>query len=259
MLVADRRRRVLEIVSQKGFIALADLAREMQVSESTIRRDLDELDRDGTVRRTHGGAVYVGDEAVQPALSDRATRQRQEKRAIAKAALARLNGGDTVLLDGGTTTLEVARLLMGRSLQIVTNSLPIANLLTASSRTDVILLGGYLYPRTGVLLGPLTVKTLTDIHVNQALMSCGGITDRGLFNKNLLLVETQRQMMRCADEVVVLADHTKIGRPALSFLCDFTEVDTLIVDKGVTPSQRELLTSVEARLIVAGEKQEFES
>jgi len=250
---------VLEIVSQKGFISLADLAREMQVSESTIRRDLDELDRDGTVRRTHGGAVFVGDETGRPALADGTTQQRQEKRLIAKAALARLHGGDTVLLDGGTTTLEVARLLMGRSLQIVTNSLPIANLLTASSRTDVILLGGYLYPRTGVVLGPLTVGMLADIHVNQALMSCGGITERGLFNKNLLLVETQRQMMRCADEVVVLADHTKVGRPALSFLCDFSEVDTLIVDRGITPSQRALLSGTEARLIVAGEKQEFAS
>src|SRR5205809_5865214 len=121
-----------------------------------------------------------------------------------------MRAGDSFLLDGGTTTLEVARLLVGRSLQVVTNSLPVASLFSSSRETDLIMLGGYVYPRTGVALGPLTIRMLPDVHVNQGLLSCGGITARGLFNSNVLLVETQREMMKCADEVVVLADHTKI-------------------------------------------------
>src|SRR5262249_59301875 len=120
--------------------------------------------------------------------------------------------------DGGAAAVEVARLLVGRSLQIVTNSLPIANLFANRHETDLVILGGYVYPRTGVALGPLTVRMLPDIHVHQAILSVGGITAKGLFNSNLLLVETERQMMRCADEVVVVADHTKIGRQALAFL-----------------------------------------
>src|SRR5262249_49912075 len=179
-----------------------------------------------------------------------------EKRAIAKTAADRLRDGDTVLLDGGTTTLEVARLLVGRRLQIVTNSLPIATLFANNRETDLVILGGYVYPRTGVALGPFTVRMLQDVHVHQLVMSVGGITAKGLFNSNLLLVETERQVMRCADEVVVVADRTKIGRQALAFLCELSEIDTLIVDRELTAKQREMLDQAGARLVVAGEAEE---
>ena len=257
MLVEQRRQRVLDLVSQRGFVALADLAQTIQVSPSTIRRDLDYWHQQGALRRTHGGAMFVGDAATLPALEERSAIQLDEKRAIAKAAAARVGDNDTVLIDGGTTTLEVARLLVGRSLQIVTNSLPIANLFASSRETDLVILGGYVYPKTGVALGPLTVHMIAGLHVHQVIMSCSGIDERGLYNGNLLLVETQRQMMRCADEVVVMADHTKIGRTALARLCELGEVDTLIVDAGLTPEQRKLLEPSEVRLVVAGESEEF--
>jgi DeoR/GlpR family transcriptional regulator of sugar metabolism len=93
---------------------------------------------------------------------------------------------------------------------------------------------------------------LEDVQVQQLVMSVGGLTAKGLFNSNLLLVETERQMLRCADEVVVVADHTKVGRGALAFLCDFAAVDTLILDAGLTREQRTMLERTEARLIVAG-------
>jgi DeoR/GlpR family transcriptional regulator of sugar metabolism len=259
VLVEERRQRVLDLVSQRGFITLADLAQKVQVSESTIRRDLDFWHQQGAVRRTHGGAIYVGDGSALPALEDRSTRQLAEKCEVAQAAVARMRDGDAILLDGGTTTLEVARLLVGRPMQVVTNSLPIANLFASSRETDLIMLGGYVYPRTGVALGPLTVRMLPDIHVNQALISVGGITARGLFNSNMLLVETQREIMGCADEVVVVADHSKLGRPALAFLSDLDAVDTLIVDSKITPEQREWLGQAGVRLVVAGEQGEFES
>lgn len=257
MLVEERRQRVLDLVSSKGFVALADLAQAIDVSPSTLRRDLDYWHQQGSVRRTHGGAIYVGDANTLPALEERSSSQQDEKRAIAKAAAALIRDGETVLLDGGTTTLEVARVLVGRSIQVVTNSLPIAQLFANSHETDLVMLGGYVYPKTGVALGPLTVRMLEDVHVHLTVMSVGGITARGLFNSNLLLVETERMMMRCADEVAVVADHTKVGRPALAFLCPFGEVDTLVVDPRLTPEQRQLLIASEVRLIVAGETPEF--
>ncbi len=252
MLVEERRQRLLELVSERGFISLGELAKTLNASESTIRRDLDYWDQHGLVKRTHGGAVYRDDHPSLPALEERSSRELEEKRVIAGAAAARIRDGDSVLLDGGTTTLEVARLLVGRPLQIVTNSLPIAQLFASSRETDLVILGGYVYPRTGVALGPLTVRMMEDIHVHQTVMSTGGITARGLFNSNLLLVETERQMMRCADEVVVVADHTKIGRQALAFLCELSAVDTLIVDRGIAPEQRELVGRTGVRLVVAG-------
>src|SRR5262249_3678560 len=113
---------------------------------------------------------------------------------------------------------------------------------------------GYVYPSTGVALGPLTIEMLKEIHVQQTILSVAGITAKGLFNGNPLLVETQRQMMRCGDEVVVVADHTKIGRQALAFLCELSVIDTLIVDHDLTPAQRELIDQAEARLIIAGNR-----
>lgn len=253
MLVEERRQKILDLVSARGFVSLAELTQTLDASESTIRRDLDYWGQQGFLKRTHGGAMVRDEGHALPALEERSSRELEEKRAIARAAAARIEDGDSVLLDGGTTTLEVARLLVGRPLQIVTNSLPIANLFASSRETDLVILGGYVYPRTGVALGPLTTRMMDDIHVRQTVMSTGGITARGLFNSNLLLVETERQMMRCADEVVVVADHTKIGKQALAFLCELPAVDTLVVDSQATAEQRQLVEAAGVRLVIAGE------
>ena len=108
-------------------------------------------------------------------------------------------------------------------------------------------------------LGPLTTRMLEDVNVHQTIMGVGGITSKGLFNSNLLLVETERQMMRCADEVVVVADHTKLGRQAVAFLCEADAVDTLIVDRPIPDEQRRSLRLGDVRLVVAGQSGEFES
>lgn len=257
MIAEERRQRVLDLVSTKGFATLADLASEIQVSESTVRRDLEFWHQQGNLKRTHGGAIFVGDGSSFPALEERIDAQLEEKRAIARAAVGRICDGDTVLLDGGTTTLEAARLLLGRSIQVVTNSLPIAALLAGSRETDLVLLGGYIYPKTGVALGPFTVRMMQDLHVHQTLLSVSGLTERGLFNSNLLLVETERAMMRCADEVVLLADHTKVGRPALAFLCEWSEIDLLVIDRKLEDRKKSMLAQTGARLLIAGDLEEF--
>jgi DeoR/GlpR family transcriptional regulator of sugar metabolism len=244
---------VLDLVADRGFVGLVDLAKALDVSESTLRRDLGYWDQQRQIKRIHGGAMFVGDGSALPALEERTTRQLQEKRSIARVAAARIHDGETVLLDGGTTTLEVGRHLVGRSLQIVTNSLPIASLFASSRETDLVMLGGYVYPKTGVALGPLTVRMMEDLHVRRTILSVGGITAKGLFNSNLLLVETEKAKMRCADEVVVVADHTKIGRQALAFLCELADVDALIVDAELTQEQRDLLAVSGTKLILAGE------
>src|SRR5258708_11186752 len=104
MLVQERRQQVLDIVSRKGFITVADLAAAVPASESTLRRDLDHWDRQGMLKRIHGGAMFVGDGSALPALEERSTRQIEEKRMIARAAAAHIRDGDAILLDGGTTT-----------------------------------------------------------------------------------------------------------------------------------------------------------
>lgn len=190
-------------------------------------------------RRTRGGAAYTG-EHITP-FEERGTAALPQKQRIGRAVAEEIEAGDTVLLDGGTTTLEVARCLAGKSLQVVTNSLPIANLLVNQPNIELILIGGYLYPRTGIALGPLAAAALTDLHVNRVVMSCGGITEKGLFNSNTLLVDCERQMLDAAVEVWVVADSTKFGRTALAHLCSLSTVTRLFTDRGLDERWRRSL------------------
>ena len=253
MLAEPRRRQLLELIGRRGFATLDELVRALGVSESTVRRDLEALDQSGAIKRTHGGAVFSGDLRSMPALDDRAAAAAPEKRAIGRATASLIDDGDAVLLDGGTTTLEVARALIGRPVQVVTNSLPIANLLAASKETDLILIGGYVYPRTGVAMGPLAIATMQGIRVRSAIMGAGGITAEGIFNSNSLLVETERRMMQCAGEVIVVADHSKFGRMALSRLCGLDEVGTIVTDRGLADEFRAPIAAAGVTLRVADE------
>ena len=246
MLAESRRRLLLDRIARQGFATLDELVKSLGVSESTVRRDLEALDVAGSVRRTHGGAILVvasEDKAmpVLPAFDDRTSTATAEKRAIGRATAALVDDGDTILLDGGTTTLEVARALLGRPVQIVTNSLPIAQLAAGCKEMDLILIGGYVYPRTGVALGPLAVATMQNIRVRRAILGAGGIVAEGLYNSNLLLVEAERQMMACGQEVTIVADHSKFGRLSLAFLCGLDEVDDLVVDPGISAADRLML------------------
>lgn len=233
MLLDERRRQILQIIESMGFVSLQDLIQETRASESTVRRDLEYLDGIGQIRRTRGGAAYTG-ESITP-FEERHTRALPQKQKIARAVAEMVQPGETVLLDGGTTTLEVARCLVGKSLQVVTNSLPIAGLLVNQPQIELILIGGYLYPKTGVALGPMAAAALADLHVPRLILSVGGITEKGLFNSNTLLVETERQMLRAAEEVIVVADSGKLGRSALAHLCPLNAVHRMVIDAGITP------------------------
>jgi DeoR/GlpR family transcriptional regulator of sugar metabolism len=249
MLLDQRRDNILRIIESNGFVSLSDLAEAVAASESTVRRDLEYLDRIGQIRRTRGGAAYIGESLS--GFDDRRQKAAIEKQRIGRRAAELIESGETVLLDGGTTTLEVARHLPGKSLQVVTNSLPIVNLLVGAPDIELVFLGGYLYPKTGVALGALTAAALKAIHVRRVVMSAGGITEAGLFNSNSLLVEAERQMLEAADEVIVVADHTKLGHSELVHLCGLDRIRRLVVDSGITDDWQKKLAGHGIDVVVA--------
>ena len=248
MLVDERRQTILQVIEKKGFVTLNQLMELVGASDSTIRRDLEVLDGNGQIRRTRGGATYVGESLTS--FDVRRTKARKQKERIAEAAAALVQIGETVILDGGTTTVEVARELVGRSLQVVTNSIPIVNALINSPETELIVIGGFLYPKTGVNLGPLAVDALKSIHARRLFISVGGMTANSLFNSNALLVETERQMIEAAEEVIVVSDSSKLGHSALAQLCPLETVDRLITDAGITDEWREIVAAAEIELTV---------
>jgi DeoR/GlpR family transcriptional regulator of sugar metabolism len=251
MVAGERRAKLLEVIRRNGFASLPDLADALAVSESTVRRDLTQLEEDGAAKRTHGGVFYTGPSPSVPHFERRQAEKWEEKKAIAEAAAALIADGDTILLDGGSTTYELARLLVGRSLQVVTNSLPIANLFLSDPNTDVIVLGGYVHGRSGAIHGRYTDEMLRTLNVRRAVLSAAGVTDRGVFNSNLLLVETEQAMMRAADEVILLADSTKYGHQSLALVCPLSEIDTFVVDDAISPEWRSKIDAAGAKLTIA--------
>ena len=249
MILDQRRDEILQAIEQQGFVSLQELVTRLGASESTVRRDLEYLDGIGQIRRTRGGAAYTG-ESITP-FEERFQRASREKQTIAKVVADLIQPGETILLDGGTTTLEVARELVGKALQVVTNSLPIANLLAQQPNIELILIGGYVYPKTGVALGPLAESALREVHVPRVIMGTGGITEKGLFNSNTLLVECERLMLEAAKEVWVVADSSKFGKSALAHLCELSKVTRMIVDAGLSDTWREIIRGVGIELTIA--------
>jgi DeoR/GlpR family transcriptional regulator of sugar metabolism len=215
-------------------------------SESTIRRDLEFLDASGQIQRTRGGAAFLA--TNQPDFDTRQHQASVEKQSIARRTAELIQSGETVVLDGGTTTLEVARHLSGKSLQVLTNSLPIAQVLMNSPEIELILIGGYVYPKTGVALGELAMDALRKIHAHRLVMGTGGITAEGLFNSNALLVETERQMIRAAAQVTLVADSSKFGQRALTHLCPLDDVNEIVTDDGITEAWQHVLESAGLRV-----------
>jgi DeoR/GlpR family transcriptional regulator of sugar metabolism len=242
---------LIDFIRTRGFAALEDLVRELGVSESTIRRDLDALEEQGAAKRTHGGVLWAGGHPGPAEFDERQPAHHAAKRSIAEVAAGRIADGETVLLDGGTTTYEVARLLVGRSIQVVTNSLPVANLFASASRADLVLLGGYVSPRTGVCLGPYANELLGRLHVTTTVLSAAGITAEGLFNAHLLLAETEQAMLRAAGRVIVVADSSKFGRKSLTFVSGLDSIDLLVTDSGLAPEWRERLAASGVEVLVA--------
>ena len=171
-----------------------------------------------------------------------------------------IEDGDTILLDGGSTTYELARLLVGRPLHVVTTSLPVANLFASDGNSDLVLIGGNICPRSGVARGPYADRMLSMVRVRKTIFSVAGICDEGFFNNDLLLVETERAMMRAAAEVIVVADSTKFGQQSLTHLCPLDAVQHLVVDGGITRrSGARRCEAAGVDLIVAGAQDDAES
>lgn len=236
-MTAEERKHRLEAYLQKvEFASLEELSKQVGASPSTVRRDLTVLEAGGTLKRTHGGARLVNPKTDEFTFSARDTHQLTEKESIGKACAALIRPNQSVIIDAGTTVYHVARHLEEKSPQIVTNSLPVANLFAAANRVELVLSGGVIYPRLGVLVGPLAIEAFSKIHADVAVMSAGGITLEGLTNSHGLLIDIQLAMIRAAAKVIFCLDHTKFGRRSVTPLCDLDCIDVIVTD-GEAPAE----------------------
>ena len=236
MTAEERQRRIEDHLQKVEFASLEELARQVDASVSTVRRDVTLLEAGGNVRRTHGGARLINPRTDEFTFSARDTHQLAEKEVIARACAELIRPNQSVIIDAGTTCYHVARELESKSPQIITNSLPVANLFASSGRSEVVVTGGVLYPRLNVLVGPQTVEAFSKLRADVAIMSAGGLTLEGITNSHGLLIDIQRAMINAVQRVILCLDHTKFNRHSIAPLCVLDEIDTIVTD-GAAPAE----------------------
>jgi DeoR/GlpR family transcriptional regulator of sugar metabolism len=246
-----RQMRIRDLLEDREFVDLETLCRELGASESSVRRDLVQLERAGIVKRVHGGAL-----AVQPRghLLDYAwqrDRQSDEKRRIGERAASLIEDDQTVILDGGSTVASVAERLAGRSLRVITNSIPIVRILRDSRNIDLTLTGGYVFPRLEIVLGPLCEHMLASVAADLLVMGIGGVTADGFSNNNTLLVGSERKMIEVSRRVCIVADSSKFGRPAMTPLAPLDVADVVVSDSGLSSDHRSLLEAAGIEVVLA--------
>ena len=235
MKSADRRRLVVDLLREDGQVAVADLAAATGASEMTVRRDLDQLAARGILRRVHGGAVPAAPSGVEPPFDTRLTESAPAKRAIAAAAAGLVRDGETVVLDSGTTALEVARRLRGRPVTVLPLSLHAARELADDPEIRLLLPGGEPRPGEQALVGPLTLASLRALRFDVALLSpCAFSLEAGLTAFDLDDAEVKRQALAVSARSVVLADSAKWGKAALAHVCAADRPDVLVTDPGAS-------------------------
>ena len=230
-MTTEERKKIFEYLQKVEFASLDDLSTQLDVSVSTVRRDVTSLEDSGKVRRTHGGARLVNPESDEFAFASRDVHQFNEKEAIGRAVAELIQPNQTVIMDAGSTVYHAAKYLEPKTPHIVTNSLPIAEHYAANHQVEVIVSGGVIYPRLGVMVGPLANRAFSEISADVAVMGAGGITDQGISNSHVLLIDIQLAMIRAAKRVIFCVDHTKFERQSLTRLCGFDDVDTIVTDR----------------------------
>jgi DeoR/GlpR family transcriptional regulator of sugar metabolism len=253
-LAPQRHAHILEQVQLTGGVRVSDLTRLFSVSAMTIRRDLDALAKRGLIAKVHGGATRAGPSTEEPTFASKSVRELAEKDAIAARAATLVRAGAAIALTAGTTTWAFARHLVSvPQLTVVTNSIPVAEVLHESQRPDqtLILTGGVRTP-SDALVGPVAVATILSLHVDMLFMGVHGADARaGLTTPNLMEAETNRAFAGGARHLVVLADHTKWGVVGLSQIVALSEVGTFVTDEGLDPVAQGIIASRVGELVVA--------
>jgi len=240
VLPSDKRRSgILEEINNNRMVKVTELSERFAVSEVIIRRDLERLEKNGLLKRIHGGAVALPHDVALPfGTPARSSSHEEEKERIGRAAAAMIQDGDRVILDSGTTVLQVARhisgyLLTWGKLTVITASLPVVQAVGSWNGIHLILLGGLYLPQSKVVAGPLAQENLEGLHVDKLFLGADGVTfSNGVTTSNVLEAELERKMIEVANEVILVADSSKIGVKGLISITPMNRIHKFVTDSG---------------------------
>ena len=238
MLLGKRHQVILDILEEQGSVSVPDLVTRFHVSEMTIRRDLDILERRGFLRRVHGGAITDRGRSYEPSFLSRASVNQEVKQRIGQAAAELVNPGDSLILDVGTTILEIARNLVDKNdLTIITPSFQVASVLAGNSNIRLILSGGILRPKELSMYGPLAERSFNDYFVDKIFLGAAGVDFKaGLTEFNVEDTLVKRAMLTSAKQVILTVDSSKFNRVAFTAIAPLKIVHTVVTDIDIDPA-----------------------
>lgn len=241
MHAAERQRRILESLRPTGFVSYRDLEVLLDASPATIRRDLSHLETTGQIIRVHGGAKLSDqDEDARPRLlgtpfDQSITQNLAAKKAIGRAAAALCAPGEGVMIDGGTTTLQMCPHLDGLGLQVLTNSLHIVNALLPQEGTRILLPSGAVFREQNIILAPAGEESMPRFHAPRLFMGAAAVGLHGAMQADPVLVAAERRLIDRAEEVILLVDSSKFAARSGTIVCGLDEIDTIITDSAISP------------------------
>ncbi len=248
----ERQHQLARLLERLGRLSVAQICEQFNVSEATARRDLDALAEQGIIQRVHGGAILVRRAAPEEPILRRSDEQVAQKERIGRACAALVHDGETVFLGSGTTVLEVARNLVERRLTVITNSLPVINLMTGRPNISLVTLGGMLRDSELSFIGHITEQALAEVRADKVFIGVRAISiENGLTNDYLPETMTDRAILKAGREVIVVADHSKISTVSAAFLAPITAIHTLVTDSGTSPAFIQSLTAQGIRVLAA--------
>ncbi len=240
MLEVERHRSIIKEIKQNGVIRVPDLGKLLDVSQNTIRRDLQKLEEEGLLKRTHGGAIAEDFYGIDLPFITREDKYREEKQRIGRKAAELIQDGETIILDAGTTVAQIARNIKNRrNLTVITNAVNVALELAHCRDIVTILTGGIIREITNCLVGFVAEKFLSETHVDKTFLAAGGVTIiEGLTNPNPFEVQVKKAMIKAAREVILAVTYNKFGKKALIPIASVKAVHKIVTDNGI--SQREI-------------------
>jgi DeoR family transcriptional regulator of aga operon len=249
----ERQNQILEFLQRNPRISIAEICGNFSVSQATARRDLECLAREAKIQRVHGGAIATNQAPPEQPIIQRQGEQSEEKIRIGRAAAALVQAGETIFLGSGTTVLEVARALRGRAdLTVLTNSLPVVNALAGKEGITLICLGGLLRPSELSFIGHIAEQSLGEVRADKVFIGTRAISlEHGLTHEYLPETMTDRAILKAGREIIVIADHTKVGRAATVLLAPLDSIQTLVTDAATPPGFIKALRKRGIRVVTA--------
>ena len=256
MHATERERLILDLLKQKGFISFRELDRRIEASPATLRRDLDRLEHEGQIARVRGGAKLAdsgdghGGHLSGVPFHENIGRHRREKEAIGRAAAALCKRGESVIIDGGSTTLQMCPLLEALGLNVLTNSLHIVSALLPQTGTRVSVPAGTLFREQNIVLSPVEDDGMGHYHASKLFMGAAAVGRHGLMQTDVLLVQVERRLLKRADEVIVLVDSSKFDAPTGHAVLPLGEIDVLVTDEGIRDADAKMIEQAGITLVI---------